>query len=129
MTKIRHSAFLLLFLTVCLASSCNRAEIAVCNGYSLVRMNGSEFVIASPAHDILTNGTVVRYAVSSPYITGYTSKNGFPKETNPVEGYFFINTATGQHVNGMSDSQWNKQLSDVGWKAPQWTETNPLPRQ
>jgi len=54
----------------------------------MIRMSGVEVVIADPSMHVITGGTVTRWATKCPSITGYTRKEGFPPETDPVEGYF-----------------------------------------
>jgi hypothetical protein len=81
-------------------------------------MNGAEVVIADAHNRIVTSGTVTRYAVSCPLITGYTSKEGFPPETDPVEGYFVIDTESGTSILGMTETEWSRKLGVTGWQHP-----------
>ena len=91
---------------------------SLCNGYRLVRMNAYEAVIAKPSNEILTSGTVTLFAVRAPYITGYTSSEHMPPETEPVDGYFIIDTVRGTIVGGLTENVWRDQLSKLGWEHP-----------
>jgi hypothetical protein len=97
----------------------------LCNGYKLIWMNGAEAVIADPDNNVVTSGTVTRFAANCPFITGYTGKQGFPPDTNPREGFFLINTDTGSHQIGMTESEWRKELLTIRWQTPHMYETHP----
>jgi hypothetical protein len=90
----------------------------LCNGYRLVRMNGYEVVIAKPNNEVLTSGTVTMFAVRPPYITGYTSSEHMAPETEPVDGYFIIDTTKGTINDGLTGSVWREQLSKLDWEHP-----------
>ena len=88
-------------------------------------MNGAEAVIADPSSNVVTSGTVTRFAARCPFITGYTSKEGFPPDTNPREGFFLINTDTGSHQIGMTEPEWRSELLSIRWQTPKMYETHP----
>jgi hypothetical protein len=48
-------------------------QAKLCNGYRLTWMNGAEAVVADADSNVVTRGTVTRYATNCPFITGYTS--------------------------------------------------------
>lgn len=102
-----------------------RGTRQLCNGYRLVWMSGVEAVIVDSANNVVSSGTVTRYATNCPLITGYTSKQGFPPETNPVEGWFLIDTDTGFHQLGMTEPEWQHQLLRMRWQTPHMRETHP----
>jgi len=88
-------------------------------------MNGAEAVIADPNNNVVTGGTVTHYATSCPLITGYTSKQGFPPETDPVEGYFLIDTDSGISTLGMTEAEWAERLQAAHWQRPSMHATHP----
>ncbi len=98
-----------------------------CNGYRLQWMNGSEAVILDSANNVVTSGTVTRYATNCPFITGYTRKQGFPPETNPVEGYFVIDTDNKSQTLGMSEADWKEKLAAIHWQMPHMHQTHAMP--
>lgn len=89
-------------------------------------MNGAEAVIADPHDNIVTNGTVMRFATNCPLITGYTSKQGFSPETNAVEGYFLVDTESGISTLGMTDAEWSDRLTAAHWQRPSMHATHTL---
>jgi hypothetical protein len=91
---------------------------ALCNGYNLVRMNGYEVVVANPRSDIVTRGTVTMFDVKSPYVTGYTSTEHMAPDTDPVDGYFVLDTTSGNISDGLSENAWRKRLSELRWEHP-----------
>ena len=99
-------------------------ERVLCNGYRMVRMNGAEVVIADPDNRVITSGTVTRWAAQCPYITGYTRKEGFLPEANPIEGYFLIDTANRSQEVGMDEADWIHQMSILHWQKPWMRETH-----
>jgi hypothetical protein len=90
----------------------------LCAEYRLVRMNAYEVVIADPRNHIVTSGTVVSFAVKQPYITGYTSAENMAPDTEPVEGYFLIDTRTGERYEGLHETNWKGKLTTIGWTNP-----------
>jgi hypothetical protein len=102
-----------------------RGTAQLCNGYRLMWMNGTEAVIADVNGNVVTRGTVTQYATNCPFITGYTSKAGFPPDTDPVEGYFLINTESGFRRVGMTEAEWSQQLLTIHWQTPHLRETHP----
>ena len=91
---------------------------SLCNGYSLVRMNGYEVVVTNQKKDVLTRGTVVKFAVKSPFVTGYTSSAHMSPDTDPVNGYFLIDTERGTVFDGLSERAWKQKLSELDWEDP-----------
>ena len=91
---------------------------ALCNGYDLVRMNGYEVVVANSRNDVVTQGTVMMFDVKSPYITGYTSSEHMASDTDPLDGYFVLDTISGNISNGLSENAWRKKLSELRWEHP-----------
>ena len=104
-----------------------RGTRQLCNGYRLVWMNGAEAVIADPDNNVVTSGTVTRYSTKCPFITGSTSKQGFPPDTDPAEGFFLINTDTGFQQLGLTEAEWRKELLGMHWGTPSMHETHPIP--
>jgi hypothetical protein len=88
----------------------------LCNGYQILRMNGYEVVIANPKNDLMSRGSVTSFAVKCPYITGYTSSEHMSADTDPVDGYFLIDTATGTVTDGLSETAWRQRLSELHWE-------------
>jgi hypothetical protein len=81
-------------------------------------MNGYEVVIANQKNDLITRGTVTTFAVKSPYITGYTSRQHMAPDTDPVDGYFFIDTVRGTVADGLTETVWRQRLSEMHWERP-----------
>jgi hypothetical protein len=90
----------------------------LCNGYRFVRMNGYEVVIANQKNDVLTRGTVAMFAVKSPLVTGYTSSKHMSPDTDPVDGYFLLDTVSGTVDEGMTERAWRQKLSELLWEHP-----------
>jgi hypothetical protein len=103
-----------------------RGTRQLCGGYRLLWMNGAEAIIADSNNNVVTSGTVTRYATSCPLITGYTSKQGFPPETDPVAGYFLIDTDSGISTVGMTESEWVEHRRAIHWPHPSMHATHPI---
>jgi hypothetical protein len=126
MTRAQKWSVALLALAGCVAWGFYlRGTRHFCNGYTLQWMNGAEAVIADESNLVVTRGTVARYATNCPFITGYTSKEGFPPETYPVEGYFLIDTQAGSSRLGMTEAEWKQELASIRWRSPSMHETHP----
>jgi hypothetical protein len=106
------------FLALALFIGVRRYHTKLCNGYELVSMNGSEIVIATPKNDIVTHGTVTMFDVRSPYVTGYTSSEQMDPDTDPVDGYFVLDTENGGIIDGLGERAWRQKLADLGWERP-----------
>lgn len=91
---------------------------ALCNGYRLVTMNGYEVVVAKPDNEVITSGTVISFAVKPPYVTGYTSSEHMSPDTEPVDGYFLIDTRNGSVADGLSRAEWERRLTQLHWANP-----------
>ena len=81
-------------------------------------MNVYEAVIADPHNHIVTRGTVAMFAVKSPNVTGYTSSEHMSPDTDPVDGYFLIDTVRDTAVDGLTKPEWKQKLSELYWEHP-----------
>lgn len=114
MTSTRR--FLVLLLAGCLG--CGEYEVALPNGYELVRLGPNEIVIVLPHIGIIISPTVREYVVLSDVVTGYAepppaSVAGASEEA-VAEGYFVIDTASGEKWVGLERAEWLERLREVG---------------
>jgi hypothetical protein len=116
--RFKVGAGLALVIAVIAFAVARYYHTALCNGYELVRMNGYEVVVASARNDIVTRGTVTMFDVKSPYVTGYTSSEQMAADTDPVGGYFVLDTVSGNISDGLSEYAWRKKLSELHWENP-----------
>jgi hypothetical protein len=124
----RSGCFTVVFVLLLILSACN-SERTLAGDYKLIFMSGREVRIAradryadhSPNPSVMLAGNVKRYAVYSPFITGYadTQYLDLSAEPDARTGYFLIDTKLDKIVGyGMDESQWRKELQKVGWTNP-----------
>jgi hypothetical protein len=116
--RFKAGAGVVLVIAVAAFAAARYHHTALCNGYKLLRMNGYEVVVANPKNDIVTRGTVTIFDVKSPYITGYTSSEHMAPDTDPVDGYFMLDTASGNVSDGLTETAWRQKLTEFHWEHP-----------
>ena len=140
---------LLLFLVCFLASSCeDYSERQLGGGYVLAYMNGCDVSIYNKdsaessswrvpvtrksgcdmtpgkmRNGPMLNGNIESYAVRENYVTGYESLKCFdPKVGGGCEGYYLLNTASQEQIEGLSEEEWKAELGKIGWVNPALTK-------
>jgi hypothetical protein len=68
----------------------------------------------------MIGGSIIKYAVRDPYITGYAEPKISDLEFNPrtPPGYFLVDTKTHLKRAGMSGGEWLTALKAIGWRSP-----------
>ena len=108
---------LVLLLAACFG--CGDYEVALPNGYKLVRMGRNKVVILLPDFaGTAISPTVRQYAVLSDVVTGYAEPP--PPSLNPgseepeLKGYFVVDTASGKTWVGLERATWLERLREFG---------------
>lgn len=86
----------------------------------VTRKNGCDMRRDSWHNGPMLNGNIESYAVRDNYVTGYESlKCHDPKVGGGCEGYYLLNTATNEQIEGMSEEEWKAELQKIGWFTPE----------
>ncbi len=125
---IERSGCFAVALGLLLIFSACHSEKTLAGDYKLIFMSGREARIARADRyadhnpSVMLAGNVKRYAVRSSYIAGYadTQYLDLSAEPDARTGYFLIDTKSDKIVGyGMDESQWRKELQNVGWTSPE----------
>lgn len=99
-----------------------RSDFAVVlpNGYQIVRGNADEMQIVKNYGRVVVPGPIATYVVSRGVVTGLVQ----PSEAAPQkaasrsgeakQGYFVLDTRTGEAAVGLSEADWNARLKALG---------------
>lgn len=113
---MRRIAFLGVSLLLWLG--CGDWSRSLPNGWSLVRVNGAEVLIAGPEPDrlVIISSNVDRYGTEGDLVFGHVSVPDLPPEStqDSVPGYFLVNTRTGAVLRGLDEEAWRGALLDAG---------------
>lgn len=96
-------------------------ERALGNGFNLVRTNGSEVVICGLDHEI-QGGNVQRYFSDKQMVTGFNTRIHGDESECTKDGYFVLNTTTGEYVDELSRPSWLERLKAAGVSEPELKE-------
>jgi len=87
------------------------------NNYKLARTSSSEVSIYEPGGKGIIAPNIDRYAVIGDIVVGYVEKPQPPADlegSNPVLGYFILNTKTHELLQGYGKEKWLEKLRLYG---------------
>lgn len=91
-----------------------------------IRFGGCTNREKSINQDSFLSGNVESYAVNDNWVTGYTSTKclDLKVQTPACEGYFLLNTAALELLEGMSEDEWKQELQKINWHSPNLNKLN-----
>jgi hypothetical protein len=120
---LRRSAFI--FAIAILAQGCAKQRDLV-DGYHLALTSNHQAVVIAPGNIAVTKANVTEFAVRDHIITGYTTTQNVDSDTDPVEGFFILDTKSGKFQDGMSEADWRSAMHSLGWPDPVMISTETL---
>jgi hypothetical protein len=120
---LRRSAFL--FAIAILAQGCAHQRDLI-DGYRLALMSNHQAVVIAPGNIAVTKANVTEFAFRDHIITGYTTTQNVDPDTDPVEGFFILDTKSGKFRDGMSEADWRSAMHSLGWSDPAMISTETL---
>lgn len=120
---LRRSAFI--FAIAILAQGCTNQHDLV-DGYHLALMSNHQAVVIAPGNIAVTKANVTEFAVRDHIITGYTTTQNVDSDTDPVEGFFILDTKSRKFQDGMSEADWRSAMHSLGWSDPAMISTETL---
>lgn len=107
-----------LFVALVAICDCWDYSVDLPNGYRLVRLNSYEVAIVLPDNRMLIDPDVRRYAISGSVVAGFAEvPKSLPQQPPPPrqqEGYFIVNTETGDVWDSLSQEAWLERLRLLG---------------
>lgn len=91
------------------------------NKYHLVMTSGSEAVVCTPGpgNEVVLGPNIKSYAIYGRFVVGYEKREAYPDaKLSFREGYFILNTSSGNIQNGLRFEDWQKHLQTVGINSP-----------
>jgi hypothetical protein len=102
---------------------CGKFKIARCNPYEVRIFREDDHDQSGevmPAK--MVDGSVEKFAVKAPYITGFTILSKLDPRLETHCGYFLINANSDDLKEGLTEQEWRRELELIGWKNPNLQE-------
>ena len=115
---MKHKLLLLFSCIPLFCSGCGDYAVTLPGQYQLIRANGNEIYISNPEPngEIILGPSIEGYAVSGRFVIGYIKRGNWPVEFQPkmVDGYFVLDTTSGNIKQKLSIAAWRKELKALG---------------
>src|SRR5277367_4150537 len=96
----------------------------LCGDYAIGRRDGWIVRIWNKKTDeIAIGGDVGTFAIKPPYVTGICTDTPDPMGKS-VPGFYLLNTATGERMQGLPAGQWGIELKKINWENPRESDVN-----
>lgn len=91
----------------------------------LVRTNLYEVVITFPhrwskgyVSEIRPKGNIKTFAIHKPYVAGYAETLDGDYDGKKHQGFFIVNSETGEYFDGLTKEKWQAKLNQLNWSNP-----------
>ena len=101
---------ILIALCCLMLTSCEPDTIALSNRYRLMRMNALEVRLVTPENSVLPSNIASYNLISRRYVVGECTKRYLDSEADAADGFFILDSETGEYKYGLSHSEFSNWL-------------------
>jgi hypothetical protein len=95
--------------------ACGDYSVHLPGGYSLTRIYAGAILINKPGEGIIIDANIDAYAVVGSRVVGHvTASKLAPEKQFSKPGFFILNTAKGEALQGLDKQTWIRLLKDAG---------------